>query len=118
MKNLTILTCLLLLSGNLLLAQNKHFTTSGTIEFEKNTNMFALIKKQINKDNEVFYQPYYDQYIKSHPQFLKQTSKLNFGGNKTLFTPIVPETDNNNFNDLPAASQNNTIFADYSINAC
>ncbi|RYE28469.1 MAG: GLPGLI family protein, partial [Sphingobacteriaceae bacterium] len=43
-------------------AQNTHFTTVGSIEFEKSINMFAVMKKQINKNNESYMQQIFDQY--------------------------------------------------------
>lgn len=45
-------------------AQNVHFVQNGIIEFEKRSNMYALIKKKINKDNETYLNPAFDQYKK------------------------------------------------------
>lgn len=105
---------MLLFTGNCLFAQHAHFTTSGKIEFNKNMNMFALVKKRINKDNEMFMQPAYDSYIKNNPQFKILKSTLSFSDNKTLFVPIEPENSRNNFfGDDPMTSQPNTIYADY-----
>lgn len=113
MKNTFItIICLLLLSGNLF-AQHAHFTTSGTIEFEKKANMFAIIPKMINKDNEAFFTPLFDSYKKSQPQFKTSKSTLSFANNKTLFTPIEEETISGGFwSNSPIASQNNTIYTD------
>jgi len=109
-----ITTCLLLLISRLTIAQNTHFTTSGTIEYEKSVNMYALIKKRITKDNESFLQPAYDQFRKSQPQFKKLTSTLTFEGNKTLYTPKPDDGQMNSFFNTPIVSQNNTIATDLS----
>ena len=94
---LTLIIAGLLFACNPLVAQNAHFTTSGVIEYEKTANTFAILKKQINKDNEAFFQPIYDQYVKSHPQFKKSKSTLNFADDKTLFTPVAEESNSGNF---------------------
>lgn len=108
-----ILFSILFCVSKLTLAQNTHFTTSGTIEFEKSVNMFALIKKNITKDNADYLQPYYDQYIKTKPQFMKMKSVLTFSKDKSLFKPIE---DENPVNDMyandPLVTQNNIIFTD------
>ena len=76
--------------------------------------MYALFKKRINKDNESFMQPMYEQFMKNNPQFKVLQSTLSFGSNKTLFVPIEPEnTRNNYFGEDPTTSQPNTIYADY-----
>ncbi|HAL82911.1 MAG TPA: GLPGLI family protein [Mucilaginibacter sp.] len=107
------ITCLFLFGCNVLFGQNAHFVTSGIIEYDKTVNMFALLKKQINKDNESFFQPIYDQYVKNQPQFKKLKSTLNFADNKTLFTPLPDEnTTNSFFGNGAMVSQNNTIFTD------
>ncbi|MEJ0079778.1 MAG: hypothetical protein WDM78_02165 [Puia sp.] len=72
-------------------AQYAHFITSGTIEFEKRTNAYALIQKMINKDNEAWMQPAFDYYKKNSPQFRTLSAKLEFSNDKTLYTP--EETD-------------------------
>ncbi|WP_144916428.1 GLPGLI family protein [Mucilaginibacter frigoritolerans] len=103
----------LLLINSPSFSQNAHFTTSGVIEYEKTVNMFALLKKQINKDNEAFYQPIYDQYIKNQPQFKKLKSTLTFSDNKTLFTPVPDENPSGNFfGNNVMVSQTNTIYTD------
>jgi GLPGLI family protein len=115
---LIILICFLMLSGRFALAQNTHFTTDGVIEFDKTVNMYALIKKSINKDNEAWYGPAFESYKKNQPQFKTLKSTLTFSKDKTLFTPIEPETVSNGFfgND-PMAGQNNTIYTDLAINS-
>ena len=95
-------------------AQHAHFTTSGTIEFEKKTNAYAVIKKEINKDNEAVVAPGYEAYKKSNPQFRVMKSTLSFTGNKMLFTPVESEPATNIlfFSMLPLMTQNNTIYTD------
>jgi GLPGLI family protein len=93
-------------------SQTAHFTKSGVIEYVKTVNMFALIKKQINKDNEAFFQPIYDQYVKNQPQFKKLKSTLVFSDNKTLFTPLEDESPSAFFGDNAMVTQNNTTFTD------
>lgn len=115
MKSIRIITtCLLLCLSKIILAQHAHFTTTGTIEYEKSVNMYAIIKKRINKQNESYLQPAYEQFRKSQPQFKKLTSTLTFADNKTLYTPKPDDGATNNFFNSPIISQNNTIAADLS----
>jgi GLPGLI family protein len=95
-------------------AQHAHFTKSGTIEFERKTNAWAVIKKEINKDDEAVVAPAYESYKKNNPQFRVLKSTLSFTGNKTLFTPIEAEPSSNIlfFSMLPLMTQNNTIYTD------
>lgn len=95
-------------------AQHANFAFEGSIEFEKSINMHAQITRMINKDNEVFYRPAYDQYKTSQPQFRVLKSTLAFTKDKTLFTPIEPEIGPRvMFNEAVAiAPQNNTIYTD------
>ncbi|WP_316831183.1 GLPGLI family protein [Pedobacter aquatilis] len=74
-----------LFSGNRLFAQNAHFVDHGVIEFEKRSNMYAIIKKKINKDNETYYLPAFEQYKKTNPQFKVSKSTLSFSKNKSLY---------------------------------
>jgi GLPGLI family protein len=94
-------------------AQHAHFTTSGTIEFERRTNAYALIAKAINKDNDAWMQPAFDYYKKNSPQFRVLTAKLVFGDNKTLYTPNDADIPANMLmGDSPMLNQFNTIFTD------
>ena len=102
----------IVLSTTAALGQNAHFTNSGTIEFEKTVNMFALIKKEINKDNESFLEPAFETYKKNQPQFKKLKSTLTFGDGKTKFVPGEPEESRGFFGDNAMVSQNNTVFTD------
>lgn len=109
-KIISILVCLLVYSQ--IQAQNTHFTTVGSIEFEKTVNMFAMIKKQINKNNESYMQQAFDQYKKTQPQFKKLKSTLYFSNNKTMFKPDADETAQGGFFGGAQATQNNTIRTD------
>lgn len=115
-KTLLTLTCILLLTGNLLFAQNEHFTTSGTIEFNKTVNMYAQIQKEINKDNEEWTQPAFEAFKKNHAQFVTLKSTLNFAGSKALFTPEKSDNPTGGFFDAPMAGQNNTVYSDFTTN--
>jgi GLPGLI family protein len=113
-KFITYFIVSLTLGSSLAFGQNAHFTSSGVIEFEKTINMYALFRKDINKDNESFLQPAYEQYKKNQPQFKKLKSTLTFGDNKTMFTPIEDESTNNGafWGDDAMVKQNNTTFID------
>lgn len=95
------------------LAQHAHFTTSGTIEFERRANAYAVIQKAINKDNEAWMQPTFDYYKKNSPQFRVLTAKLAFGDDKTLYTPDEADMPGNlPMSESPMLNQYNTIFID------
>jgi GLPGLI family protein len=114
MKTIKILTiAIIVFSVDILFAQNAHFAKSGVIEFEKTVNMYALFKKDINKDNESYMQPAFEAYKKNQPQFKKLQSTLTFDGDKTLFSPVEDETGNGAFwGDDAMVKQSNTTFND------
>ena len=98
-------------------AQHAHFITTGTITYERRTNVWTMIKKEINKDNEAFLSPALDAYKKTQPQFRVLKSTLSFSGGKTLFTPIEADPPGNNLlADDPLMTQNNTIYTDVNTN--
>jgi len=114
-KKILLIACLLI-HVVLVSAQYAHFITSGSIEFEKRTNAYALIQKMINKDNEAWMQPAFDYYKKNNPQFRTMNAKLEFSNDKTLYTP--KETDviqNGLMGDSPMLNQFNTIFTDLGV---
>ena len=116
MKNLKIVfTVILILGGLSSHAQYARFITEGVIEFEKSVNMYALIKKDIDKQNESYMLPAFEQYRKSNPQFKKLKSVLTFSKDRTLFKP-VEETESNQgfFGNNPLVSQNNSIYTNLS----
>jgi GLPGLI family protein len=114
-----ILSLALAFISQLIFAQHAHFTTSGTIEFDKNVNIYGIMTKQITKDNETFTVPALEAYKKNNPQFKVLKSTLSFSDNKTLFTPIVPENQSNSsfFGGGPMVNQGNTIYTDLSTSS-
>ncbi len=114
MKKKIILFAALLGLAGIVRAQHAHFTTSGAIEFERKTNVWAMIKREINKDNEAWMQPAFDYYKKNNPQFRVLKSTLSFSDNKTLFTPNEADIPANMLmgDSLMLMTQNNTIFTD------
>jgi GLPGLI family protein len=113
LKKKILLFASLLIHVAIVSAQYAHFITSGTIEYEKRTNAYAVIQKMINKDNEAWMQPAFDYYKKNSPQFRVLSAKLEFSNDKTLYTP--EETDlpqNGLMGDSPMLNQFNTIFTD------
>jgi GLPGLI family protein len=114
MKHLLIFIALLI-TGHTLLAQNQHFTFNGTIEFERTLNMYNMIKKSINKDNESYMQQAFDAYKKNNTQFKKQKSILTFAKDKSIYTPVVEDTPPaNNFfwSASPMTQQPNVVYTD------
>lgn len=114
MKRL-IITAVLLLTTTLLFGQYSRFPTSGSVEYEKSINMYAIIKKMVENDRGGFSSQAFEAYKKNQPQFKKVKSTLTFSGNRTLYTPIksaAPAGNNFFFSDLPAADQNNIIYTD------
>ncbi len=76
--------------------------------------MLAQIPRMINKDNELFYKPAFDQYKANFPQFRVLKSTLAFTKDKTLFTPIEPEVGLRNMflDQVAIAAQNNIVYTD------
>jgi GLPGLI family protein len=112
MKSLTLTIAALLITANVLFAQNVRFVTSGSIEYEKSVNTFAIIKKMYGDDMEGLRQQAFDQYKKTQPQFKIFKSTLIFANNKTLFVPTPADAVNNNFFFIPDLAQPNTIYSD------
>lgn len=112
--------CILLLLTMLMftisgMAQHARFVGEGVIEFEKKINMYAKVKKSIDKENEAYMSKYYDQFVKSQPQFLTVKSNLVFANDKTLFTPIpITVTAQNSMYGDPNNNQPNVVFTDFS----
>jgi GLPGLI family protein len=117
MKAIYITLIALLLSVTSLFAQNAKIITSGSVEYEKSVNTFAIIKKSYGTNMQGFSAQAFEQYQKSQPQFKVLKSTLTFNGNKTLFTPIITENNGSNFfGELPLAGQRNTVYTDLSTN--
>lgn len=97
-------------------AQNVHFIKNGTIEYEKRSNMYALMKKQITTDNESYMGQALERYKKNNPQFKVAKSVLTFTKDKSLYKwPATDEVTSNGFFNTPLASQKNTILTNFSL---
>lgn len=114
---LIILSCLLLTAS--LQAQNNKTVTSGTIEFEKRINMYAVALNEITDQKTGYAESEkrsLDAYKKANPQFGVLQSTLVFNNDKSLFTPIKPNVPLNNFYSNPIGTQFNTIYTDMTTN--
>jgi len=111
MKTIIITLTFFVLADNLLFAQQARFVTSGTIEYEKTVNMYAVIKKDMDDDDNTFEKMAFEAYQKNNPQFKKLKSTLTFGNNKSLFTPVVPEDASRKMGDV-YADQINITYTD------
>ncbi|RFZ90208.1 GLPGLI family protein [Mucilaginibacter conchicola] len=117
MKNIALTIIATLFCSSLFAQAAAHFTTSGTVEYEKRVNMYAIIKKRLSNDEGGFATQAFENYKKTQPQFKSLKSTLTFTGNKTLFTPIEPtEAGNSWFSDMPEGKQQNTIYTDLNTN--
>lgn len=117
MNKIVIILTSLFCANLQLFGQHAHFTTTGTIAFEKRVNMYALIPKLISKDDDAFLTPAFESYKKSKPQFKVLKSTLSFAGNKSLYVPEEEDLSVNQgyFGTLPLVAQYNTIYSDYNI---
>ena len=111
-----LLAFALLLTGSAILAQTPQvrFVTSGTIEFEKTVNMYAVIKSDID-EKDVFDNMAFEAFKKNNPQFKKLKSTLSFADNRLLYTPVAPEEVSRKMGDV-YADQINTTYADLNTN--
>ena len=108
---LTTIACLFFITASLI-AQHR-IIKSGTIEFEKSVNTFAIIKKMYGSNMQGFSAQAFEQYQKSQPQFKVLKSVLTFNDTKSLYTPVVEDNFGNNFfGTLPQTVQRNTIYTD------
>lgn len=109
-----ILLAVTFISTNLY-AQNVHFVQNGVIEFEKRSNMYTIIKKKINKDNETWYTQAFDQYKKNNPQFRAEKSTLNFNKDKSMYKWVENSdpVNNNWISRDPLADLKNTIATNF-----
>src|SRR6202012_4616963 len=98
------------LAADVLFAQQARFITSGTIEYEKTVNMYALIKNDMDDDN-TFGKLAFEAYQKNNPQFKKLKSTLYFADNKTLYKPLPDEQIGRKMGD-ELAEQVNTVYTD------
>jgi len=114
---LILLICLFTGLSATLSAQNARFATEGVIEFDRNTNMFAILQKKINKNSSSFMTTVVDAYKKTESQFKVLKSTVTFTKDKTLFKPIEDTAPPiKYFGDSPDISQINTIYTDLGTN--
>ncbi|HKG05900.1 MAG TPA: GLPGLI family protein [Pedobacter sp.] len=111
MKNFLFIFVILLLSGSRAArAQQTGLVTSGTVEYTKTINMYALLKPGGDNVGELAF----EQYKKQQPQFARLYSKLSFNGQETLFTPSKAGSLTGGFFAIPQiALQNSTVFMNY-----
>jgi len=111
---LTIILAAVFICNNCI-AQNVHFVKNGVIEYEKRSNMYALIKKRINSRNESYMNQSFDNYKKNFPQFKSAKSTLKFNSEKGLykFNDEAAPTSNNWLNNNPIADLKNIIGTDF-----
>jgi len=115
MNKLVFMLIALLVAGISGMAQHARFVGEGVIEFEKKINMYAKIKKSIDKENEAYMSKYYDQFVKNQPQFMTVKSNLIFAADKSLYTPVpVTVTTQNSMYGDPNNNQPNVVFTDFS----
>ncbi len=114
MKKLLIITFLDVIAICSCMAQEKHFINSGIIEYEKKSNMYAILSKQIDKHNNLANA--FDNYKKSNPQFKSLKSTLNFSNSQTLFTPTAAEEKQNGLFDTEIANQYSIIYNNFNTN--
>jgi len=112
-----LIAIIILLFNQLSSAQNRHFPSSGIIRYEKKINMYALFKREINRDNESILEKAFEQYKKSNPQFLILKSELFFQHNISLFKPS-PEEERPAmfyFGESSLIGQFNDVYTDFSL---
>lgn len=107
----TLLIWLVVLCAGSTFSQHSKFITSGTIEYDKTANMFALVKKKVTKST-LDMKPHYEEYLRDQPQFIIRKSTLTFDKNTSLFTPIKGEGIYWTY-DSPMANQINTVYSDF-----
>ncbi len=110
-KIINTLTLLVLaVAANFCYAQNARFVTSGTIEYDKSSNTHAIVPRIIDKSNEAFYKPAFEQQKATQPQFRVVKSTFKFADNKTLFSPLPPEKYTGV--SVPIMEQYNIVYTD------
>lgn len=109
-----ILFLLLASAGIGVQAQNIHFVKNGIIEYEKRSNIYAIMQKQIKPESESYFTQALESYKKNNPQFKIAKSSLNFNKDKSLYTwPTTDEVARNGFFDTALADLKNTIFTNF-----
>ncbi len=117
-KTLITIITILLAGANLFAQKPTHFITSGTIDYQKRVNTFAVIPYQVRKDADARMQTQLqqvlDQFKKTQPQFATFNSSLSFNNNKMLLVPIKPAVPFQSFQLNPLTAESNTIYTDLS----
>jgi GLPGLI family protein len=109
-------TLMILLINNIVWGQNTNFIKSGTIEYDKSTNMYVLIKKKIGSND--IAQQALEKYKNTQPRFKVLKSILVFDENKTLFTPILTDAAPNGLFYVPFAEQYGIVYSDRKSDSC
>ncbi|MHA4894843.1 GLPGLI family protein [Pedobacter sp. PWIIR3] len=110
MKNFFLLLFFLKLSGiSAAMGQQTGLITSGTVEYTKTINMYALLKPNGDNTSELAF----EQYKQQQPQFARLESKLSFSGEETLFTPMTGSLSSGFFATPQIALQNSTIYMNH-----
>ncbi len=119
MKNTLVITAFLLLLINASFGQTAHFVTSGTIEYDKTSNIYAMMDRIMaaaDKDEQIYYQRMIDQYKKTQPQLRTLKATMSFSDTKTLFTPVGTTDVGSAGMYTPMADMNNVDYTDLATN--
>lgn len=97
-------------------AQYSRFARSGVIRYEKTANMYEIIKKRINKDNEAYMNAAFEEFQRNGEKFKKQQSTLTFNQDKILYTPSADATSSGGsfLAKDASAGQPNIVYTDLS----
>lgn len=109
-KPITLAIAIILMAGQISIAQQKRVMTYGTIEFEKTINMFAVVKKKLNGPTPDV-KANLEEYLRNEPQFRVLKSTLSFNRDVTLFTP-QPAPELYHWYYTPMADQLNIVYSD------
>lgn len=111
-SNHIIITVLLALASQALLAQHARFVESGVITYEKRVNMYAKIENRLG--NSPFMEQAFEQYKQTRPQFKSFNYSLAFNGAQTLFKPQTrtAAVSGGFFDNDPSIDIGSTIFTD------
>jgi GLPGLI family protein len=102
-----------------LFAQQSKAIKSGSIEYDRTINTFALARQMLDlypAEYRSMVNQGFEQYQKNKPQFLTNKSKLVFNNNKSLFIPEVPIENPVVFMNPPLTRQINMVYTDANTN--
>ena len=102
-----LIAIVLLVTGHLLFPTNREIIKSGSVEFEKTINMYAVYRKSGES--------HYESYVNRNPQFLTQKSTLRFNQQGSLFRPHAGEQKAmlNSVVPFPFAGEQNRVYTDF-----